>query len=165
MSILANRCLRGTYLVEELLEDWEIRHRKAMLAGDLEELVQECLDLSGLISRAWRGTRDDLFAGRLYDIDAAGKTMQIVFERSLNAFNKLVNLIAEARPCTGDIHRSDELFKAVQQVNELKAEWSKDWPLVNYELIAQSKAAYERGEYLLAEDMLNGLENSCAKAD
>lgn len=37
MSLLVRRCLNRTHLLEQLVETWQIDHKEAMHARDLEE--------------------------------------------------------------------------------------------------------------------------------
>ncbi len=136
-----------------------------MLAHDLEELVQECLDLSNLLERGWKSVLDCLFNGHIDNMDAAGITMQIVFHRTLGVFHKLQNLIAYAgsKDCAVDGFR--ELHEATKRIAQLKTEAEKHWPSVDRCMIEESIAAFQAGEYQSTEDMLHDLESSGARAN
>ena len=42
MNIVVRRYLDRSRLAQGLLEDWQIEHKEAMFATDVEELVEEC---------------------------------------------------------------------------------------------------------------------------
>src|SRR5207244_10399260 len=132
-------------LVEELVEDWQIRHREAMIARDLEELVQESVELGKLLNRGWSVLINRLFDEDVDDIDAAGKTMHLAVDVTQEVFKQIQARIQVANRKQYDIQGAEEFSKALESTRELKAEVSKKWPYVNHRMIRDSMAGYNGG--------------------
>ena len=159
MSMLLNDlCLRRSSLVKELVQRWQLEHEEAMAARDVEELVQEYLDLCRLLVRGWQGLYQRLFSD-LEDIDAAGERMLTAITQTLDVCGPIGDLIAKTKAAGYQIHGSEEFAKQVENLKALRAEVIKTWPTVDHKMIEESMAAYGRGEYRLAEDMIHELEN------
>jgi hypothetical protein len=158
MSVLIRRCVKRSYLVEELVETWQIEHSQAMFARDLEELVQECLELSGLLTKGWQSAVHVLFDEQFDDLDTIGKMLKVAIDKSIGVFRKVEDLISEAIRKHYDIEGAEAFRRAVSDTVAMKKEVEKQWPAVNHRMIQESIAAYSRGDYQTAEDMLYGLE-------
>ena len=54
MSLLADRCLRRSFLVQEMYETWQLAQKDHHpVAAELEEIAAECVELCRLLVRAW----------------------------------------------------------------------------------------------------------------
>ena len=165
MSILVRRCLSRSYLVEELVENWQLDHQEALLAGDVEELVSECLELSNLLKRAWRNLIKQLLDEQVDDLDKAGRMMLAAVRKSEKVLQVVQGQIAEATRRGHPIETSGELQKAIGETHQLAAEIAAKWPATDHQMIAESLAAYKRGDYQFAGDLLNALPGCGSEAN
>jgi hypothetical protein len=158
MSILVQRYHRRIRLLQEMLEDWQIKHQQAMFARDLEELVQECLELRRLTDHVWGKLSDGLFSEEIENIDPAGRLMQFAVDKAVEVFEQIATLIRKADEGGYNIDASDDFSAAQARIKEIKTELAVQWPWSNHDLIQESLAAYKRGEHRTAEEMLRELE-------
>jgi hypothetical protein len=165
MSLAVRRCLRRSHLVEELVEAWQIDHRDAMAARDLEELIQECLELKDLCEHAWNGILHHLFNEQTDDIEAVGKMMLTALEKGEIVFSNLITQVLETKAKGYEVDRAGELEQGLCRIQQLKADYRKQWPSVDYAMVKDAREAYLRGDYRFAEDILHDLENGGPGAD
>lgn len=164
MSILARRCLGRSRFVEELVENWQIEHRQAMFARDVEELVSECLQLGELILHGCKSLVERLFDEQIDDIDAAGEMMRSSITRTLRTFQIVEEEVGKAE-CKGyNIEKSSSFRKVARELHQVQAELETTWPSVDADLIEKSQAAYRKGEYQKAEELLGEPHNCSPEA-
>lgn len=64
---------------------------------------------------------------------------------------------AKTRANGADVVLLDQLEKADQSVCQMREELASEWPWMDQEQMAEAKAAYERGEWEEAGDILRGI--------
>ena len=165
MSILVRRCLRRADLVQTLVEDWRLQHDDVHFALDVEDLVQECLDLSKSLQDGWTTLLNRLFNEQIDDIGTVGEMMGTAIDRSLQVFDEVTRLLAECKRRKYDVECTAELNDAKSRIGKLKAEVASRWPSVDFEMGREALEAFHRGEYRSTEDILHELEDQAAKAD
>lgn len=154
MMFQLNRCRKRSHLAEELVEEvWLDDHRSPQFSSAVEDAISECLDLTGLLRRVWNSSRAQLFHEEIDDIDSAYLAMLNSIDRALGASKRLEDLAASLEEQSIDVHVAD-LRIAVSQLQELRGEVEATWPVVDETMINESLAAYRRGEYQTAEDLL-----------
>jgi hypothetical protein len=164
MSILVRRCLGRSRLVEELVENWQIEHKQAMFAGDMEELVVEFIALGELIQHGWESMIDRLFDEKIDNIDAAGDMMRAAISRTLKVSTKLEEFVGLAEQMQNPIDKAHSFRSVVRNLQHIDAEVKKRWPTVNARMLNDSLAAYERGEFRTTEDLLGDTQDCGSKA-
>jgi hypothetical protein len=168
MSLAARRYLNRTHLVEQLTENWQFDHVEAMGARDLEELVEECLELDKLSKRAWKALVTLLFdpAEKSDKVFAGEALVRSAISRTIKVFRFVQKLIEDAESGGYTIAGAADFRKSFKEVLMLQKEIAEKWPTIDSGMIEESMAAYRRGEFQLAEDVLNELEEGgCSKAD
>ena len=165
MGMLVSRCVRRSRLVQELAEDWQINHREAMFARDLDELLAECVDLGRLLSHCWKQMFNLLFSEQIDDVDRAGKSLLSATERSLTVFDKVKGFLAAAKQRGFEIDGDGSFIETVSVVGELKTEMIRQWPSIDDGMMRESLLCYERGEYQSTEELLHGLQDKGSKID
>ena len=51
MSLIADRCLKRTFLVQEMYESWQLARADETFEFDFVEIVEECVELCRLLVR------------------------------------------------------------------------------------------------------------------
>jgi hypothetical protein len=159
MSVLVNRCVRRSFLVEELVETWQVHHQAAMYALDVEALVGECLDLSTLLSESWPKLRDLLFDERICDIDGAGKLLEGCVKRTTPLLDRVLGFVNFVKKTGHEIARTVELERAIKEMRTLREAIEKEWPKIDPKMTEESLADYRRGEYRAVETLLHDLQS------
>jgi len=166
MSILVRRYLERSRLAQGMVEDWQLEHRQAMVANDVEEFAQECIELAALTKRAWSVLLVDLFDdARCNDpqLDELCAIMKNALARTRIVFDAVQASIAQAQAKGYGIANADEMHSALRDIRKIEAEVAKMLPSVNVEMIEKYRQAIERGEFCTAEDLLRETQ-SCALA-
>lgn len=166
MSLLVRRCLSRSHLLEEFVETWQIDHKEAIYARDLDELVSECLELAVLLGRAWRSTVERLFDERERSdrVFASEEVIKGAIRRTVGIFKNVRKLIDEAERKGYSIDASPQFRAAALDVEQLEKETDEQWPPMDSELIRESREAFNQGEYQSAADLLHELQGGGAKA-
>jgi hypothetical protein len=166
MSLLVRRCLNRTHLVEQLVESWQYDHNEAMRARDLEELATECLDLAKLGRRAWKCLRAQMFDKNVSSakVFAAEDMLKPATQRIRDVFKVVGKLIASAERAGYQIEGSAEFAQASKDLELLRQEIEQQFPDPDPQMMADSKAAFLRGEYQTAEELLHELQGGSAAA-
>jgi uncharacterized protein Yka (UPF0111/DUF47 family) len=155
MAVYIDRYLRRSRSAEGLVEDWKLKHRNVEFATDIEEMVCECVELSDLCKHAWKTLRERAFHRTTPEnIEEAGAVMKQAVSKTLGTFHALEGLVADAenRGCT--VKNAGALHKVVQEIDEINGKVDKLFPPLNKELIEESIAAFNRGEYQTIEELI-----------
>lgn len=165
MILILDRCLKRSHLVQELFERWQLGWQGALAASDVEELCAECADLCQLCKQTWQSLWHRLSELPVVEIESIGLVFQEIVDRSLEvatAVNKWADRVQKkqnAELATGQLPRR------IGEVEEVKREIAEKWPFVDYAMVAESRAAFLRGDYQTAEELLHDLQGHCAAAD
>lgn len=157
MSILVTRYLKRSELVQALFdevhEDWQLEHKDARFAWDVEELCGECLELTVLCNHVRDTLRSNLeTTGSTQEI---GRAFQGALVRSLSVMKGVLDLCEAADqngyPIKGHTRLADELATLTGMV----ASFEKEWPFFRKDMMDAARSAYLRGDFRTAEDLLN----------
>ena len=157
MILNADRCLRRSALVEELFEAWEIDHQEAMLVRDAEELVEECIDLCGLLGSSWNMIRAEFFATGFGDFQKTSRVFQKAVERSLRVVGRVSALGAEMIGKGFSIRRQEELCRELGSIRTIQREARELWATNDGQLARSSIEDYAKGEYCLITEIADAL--------
>ena len=164
IQIATHSCQRRFSAVEESVEIWKKCTHEAMTVCDIEEMGEEFCRTVEFFHRSYKRTIDRLFNGQIEDTDAVGKDLLDSVETGLKASNRVVELFNMARAKEYVPRQEHELMQAKKELVSIKEKVLAKWPFTNVDLIAESRAAYERGEYQGIEELLDELQRDCAKA-
>lgn len=164
-SFLITRCYRRARLTEELVEAWQFEHKEAMRARDAEDLICECLDLARLIQNAWQFTIDRLFEEEIDDLETIRKLLLDTNERALATLRRVQKMTSQTVVNGFAIDHLTKLNEPIQALAQLQVDMDKKWPKINPQMIADSMAAYERGEFKLSEDLLHESQSCGSEAN
>ncbi|MBI3824193.1 MAG: hypothetical protein HY289_16115, partial [Planctomycetes bacterium] len=139
MSIFAERYLGRTRAVEGLVENWNFKHDQAMATMDVEEVVQECLDLSALCTHAWQSLRQIVLRDPNGPaVDEAEEPIKAAVTKTSQIFQSVQELITQAQIKGYTIQNAKALRGAAQQVREIAAKIDVVYPQPNEEQMRKS---------------------------
>jgi hypothetical protein len=174
MSLLQTRCLKRSFLVEELYETWKLDHNQAMLAADIEEFGGECRELCQLLHRAWKARNDEFFKTGIGDLGSETEMLDVATEkasvviRGVLAAAEIAKRNGIAIVVVGPLQKELESLLAIQ----VKAPRFDMTELIK--LSEESRAAYAKGDFryldewlheLKAEGHSSGTDKSCDWTD
>jgi hypothetical protein len=163
MNSLINRCNRRAHLAEEIVEEaWLLDHRDVMLGHVFEDAVGECLDLNKLVRHVWVVALEMLFREEIHDIGGTKRALVVTVDRAISTMKRALDLVqgATAKYCSPA--KVAELSAAVQSSENIRLEIDKKWPTANPQMVAESMAAYHRGECRPIEDWLSETQSNGA---
>jgi hypothetical protein len=156
--------LARSHAVEELFENWQLAHHAAMLAGDVEELLAEWLDLCKLLKCTWETLYDALFEAKIFDFEM-GEMLRLVFGKTTEIGKKLGEWLAGAEQDGYRIENAATFRTALTSLEQLIEEIESKWPTIDHEMAAESLAAYHRGEYQTIEELLDEAQGHHSGSD
>jgi hypothetical protein len=165
MNLSIARCRRRSHLVEELVEAWQLEHESAMLARDVDEVIAECAEMGSLLRHAWDVTANSLFDGEIEDVDGVRTAVIGIIDRTTRAFRSVRKTADNLKALGYDIERDVELVGLMSTVDELRRAIDRDLPEANSHRIADSVAAFRRGDFQPIEDMLRDAQGHHSQAD
>jgi hypothetical protein len=161
VSFLITRCVKRSHVVQELYENWQLAHKEAMFAGDVED---ESIELCRLLEHAWPTLVANLFTGPVFNIEATGRLFQQAIRRSIQVVRGVDRLVAEAERRSYTIQEAASLRSALAGIEKLDRAVEQKWPFVDGAMVAEARAAFGRGEYQTTEELLNAAQGSCAES-
>ncbi len=167
MSLLVRRCLNRSHQLEQYVETWQIDHKGAVYAGDLEELVEECLEIAPLLRRAWDRAVERLFdeGERSEKVFAGEEVIRGAISRVVRVFGISAKLIESAERAGFSIDGVGRFRDGLRDLERLEQEAENQWPPMDSQQMRDSLAAYQRGDYQSAADVLRELQGDCARTD
>jgi hypothetical protein len=155
MSVFVDRYLGRTRAAEHLVEDWSSKQDRASVTMDVEEMIRECDDLSGLCRHAWQTLwqllrRDPNGAA----VAEAEVSMKKALSKTLQIFKSVEILVANATQKGCVISNSGTLTTALQAVQEISAKVEVVYPKIDEVKAAEAAAAFHRGECVPIEDLI-----------
>lgn len=159
MSVFADRYLCRTRAVEGLVDNWKFQHDEAMAAMDVDEVVQECLDLSALCQHAWSSLRQIIRRDpNGAAIDEAEEPIKTAIAKTQHIFTSVQELVAQARKKGFAIQDTQKLPGAAQAVFDIKAKIDVVYFQPNEEQIRKSREQFERGECQTIEELIREIQ-------
>jgi hypothetical protein len=125
----------------------------------VEELVQECLGLFGLLQNAWKWIKDQTISTGPVCDERTGNLGKAAARKSLEVMLKVEKLVSQAENSTLRIESSAELADAVRQTKIIKDEIESTWPEIDHDMIQKSLESYKKGDFKTIEDLLNETES------
>ena len=164
MSIFVRRYLNRSRSVEHLVEDWKLKHSHAIDVPDVEELVSECVDLGVLAKHAWQFLRQLLSSDPNGEcIEEFGKVMKKAISKTLEVFATVQELVADVKT-KGFTIDSAAIETTFQDVRQISAKLETIFPTYDKSLFEESRAAFERGDYIPIEDLIREAQGGGAPA-
>jgi hypothetical protein len=154
MSVLYKRCIHRARLADQLLEDWEIDSRDAEFAKDVDEFVNEMLELEKLLRHAWSILVGRLFSEQIDNIEKEKGVFSMALDLTLAVFDKVASNVERAHMKGYAVEGSDDFAIALNNLRSLKTEVGETLPSANRKMMEAAMAAYKRGEYQSAEDLM-----------
>jgi hypothetical protein len=164
-SVLFTLCRGRTRAIEEAAEAWKKDHADAQFACDVDFLARECVELAGVASAVHSEARRSLFEGRFPNVDATGRALLELLEASVRATASTAECAAEIGRLGYAVEEPQAFAKATADLRRLRQEVADQWPFVDAVLVNESRAAFDRGDYRAAGDVLHELQNGSAAAD
>src|ERR1700733_8862730 len=165
MGIKIDLCLGRVRVVKQQVEDWQVEHKIAMFASDVDVLACECVLLANLIKGLWKELSNDLFSGKIDNPDPIGAKVRMTIEVGQITLKLVLGHIVEAERRQHRIEKAADFRLAQHELEEVAEEFQNTWPVVNQQMAEQSLAAYHRGEYLDSEDLLNEAKSKVPASD
>jgi hypothetical protein len=165
MSIFIERYLGRTHAVEGLVKNWKTNHDQNMFVMDVDEMVQECLDLSALCQHAWKTLWQLLRREPNGDtVDEAEDPMKKALAKTLHIFEAVQDLIAQAKDNGFAIQNAEAIAIAAQGVREISAKVDNVYPQMNEVLAEEAIAAFKRGECIPIEELIREAQSANFRA-
>jgi hypothetical protein len=155
MSLLVERCLKRSFLLEELYEHWQIDRHEAELAGDLQELSSECLQLAELVAHAFEQLSNEFFRTGFGDFAKPSRALRLAIRKTTGVIELVMNLAAaHAQQATS----GEPLRLKLESLRDIDRKAAEYWAAPDAAMAEQARADYERGDYRLAEDLARELQ-------
>jgi hypothetical protein len=156
-SVLFTLCRGRTQAIEEAAEAWKKDHADAQVACDVDLLARECVELAGVAGAVHSEARHSLFEGRFPNVDATGRALLELLEASIRATASTAECVAEIDRLGFTLEEREAFDKATADLRRLRQEVAGQWPFIDAVLVNESRAAFDRGDYRAAGDVLQKL--------
>ena len=157
---------RQAQAVGEELEAWKAEHRGAMRAGDVEGLIRALSRLTDELERTWEVVNQKARSGLLTDPEGAGRYFLEGNGHLLSAMIEFDSLARDSEAAGHPVENRSELLQQMSRVRAVGEAARKAWPWLDDlepepdpAQLAESEAAYQRGEYEDVRDIIRGLQS------
>ena len=146
MSTVAYRIAqRRVQTVEEVIEEWQIDHARAMLAGDVEGLVVETASLREPLERMAEPLAGGIGAPDGDALVVVAHQFGYLLTRALALFPRVRELAAEVRRSGYVVDHLDRLSEAESTLARLREETIRNWLLPDERTVRVAKEEMARG--------------------
>jgi hypothetical protein len=156
-AVLLRVCRAQASLAETLIEPWLREGATADTARQLASVMPALIGLCGALEELPTATWQDLFAGRIQEIQDVGEDLRRLLD---DAQACLVKVQAKGEQCLAQgyaIERFDEFERAVEAIRAVAAEHVARWPWIDKETLARSRADVAAGRCQDAREVLDAL--------
>lgn len=129
-----------TRLIEDAVDSWKRAHQEAMQALDVDTLLEVCVVLGNYVRKLMAATWDELFSGKLTDVQDRGASFQKAFDQSAEAFADLAAVAQQLAGSGHELPHYPSFVTAQEQLLGLKGDFERRWPRFNLEAL-QAKLA------------------------
>lgn len=144
--------------IEDAVDAWKAEHVKAMRIQNIEELVHECLGASDYLKQWNNESWKQLMENNLRAVQEEGEMLRRAFRNASALFSPIMDAVKDAENQSYRIEKAPEFQKAIDEVESMSAKLEKHWPFIDLQMVEESRAAMERGDYVSVEDMLRELQ-------
>lgn len=157
-SVLRYR--RRSDFVGDLIEEWKSKHDEAMFALDVEEFVCECIELGNLSKHAWQSLREVLLKDpNSPAVDESGATMKDALAKTVESFQQLEKLIQQTKLLGYEINNAGAFEIMFHEIKQIRDKVNGIMAEPDPKMIAESMAAFQRGEYYSSEELLRAAQD------
>jgi hypothetical protein len=146
MSTIAYRLAqRRVQAVEEAIEDWQLDHARAMLAGDVEDLVAETASLREPLERMAETFANGIGGPNGDALVVPAHHFGYLLTRALALFPRVRDLVAEVRRSGYAVDHLDRLSEAESALARLREETIRNWLLPDEQTVRRGREEMARG--------------------
>ncbi len=137
------------------------------LVMTISDFVQEQIDgqigLSAIVKAAFQELRDAIRGNCFENVDEFGQHFIRYVDHVIRRMTDLQNVVLQLRKLGNDFRNLTELQFEIDALLALKEKITANWPWsaapppLDKEMVARSRAAFERGEGKTVEELLKGL--------
>jgi hypothetical protein len=138
---------RRVLVVEQVLEEWQIEHEKAMLSRDIEELVEETINVLAPLKRLVAGFKVGLNQNTSDKKIIAAHRAGFLLNKALGLFQKIDDLAAGTRRTGEAAGRDSRLDQAMIEIAAIRDAFHKQWMLPDQETVKRAKEEEAAGKF------------------
>jgi hypothetical protein len=146
-------------------ESWKVSHRDAMLARDIEDLVQICRVVACGIEAHWASLHKNIIDNKSVDYRAWEKRFDFSFGAAARAFDAVKACIALARRNGYAIVNEGDFEEAERSLKATRETFLGCWPRADEGIIHESQEQYRAGRYGTLDDFMNELQHNPSEVD
>lgn len=140
-------------------ESWKLPHGDAMMARDVEDLIEAMADLANRIESKCDKMRSRLESDRTCDIGKTGKTIARMFFWTEKAFDMVSKCVPLIRSNGYALDNEGQLAESRAVVERCKGRIFDVIPRIDADLEAKADAEYAAGEWVSLESVIYELRN------
>ena len=140
-------CAAHFDVLADLVPYWEKEGELASGAAQGSEIVTHLIQVFGRTSEALDALRTALFLNKVKKTQPIGLMARDLLPRMIALAERIRRHLRRQTEKGCEIERGDEIEKAIDQLRRDAVDFLKNWPWVDFQRIALSEAAFQRGEY------------------
>jgi hypothetical protein len=129
-------------------EDTEIAERVLETEDAIVVILDRPRLMRRVVERVWQEQR----AGRIANPFQIGHRVSVLFDLAAREARPIQNLIVLAKQAGYQVERAEEFSRAVREMEELRDEFKRTFPIVTAEEAQQDRDAVARGDFVDAEE-------------
>jgi hypothetical protein len=150
-AFLFELCRVRCDLLEKAVADWRGKP-SAIMRGDLDGALYECLNWPSTLGRLHNAIFDRLDLKPLADWNAVGLAYQTLYYRILHILEEIQIVTRECGDKGRLIEDASTLPAVTAEVARMRQEIFDAWPFFTQETLDEGRAEIARGEYVTAEE-------------
>lgn len=159
MDLAVRRSVQRSHLVEELVENWQSDHQRALAAREVEELMQECVDLAKLNRQATQTLVDRFWSGSVKGLESAAEVLRAAVQRTLLNCQVVQKEKTYAEQHGFMLEGAAAFTEACQNTLLLARQVDEQLPRFDSGLAEEARAAFLRGDHQTVEELLHAAQN------
>ncbi len=157
MSPLQKRCLKRSFLAEELYQTWKLSHDRWMTACEIDEISSECVELCHLLARAWKARDAEFFSNGMGVLERETAILDLATDKVANVIVQLLVDVAKSKATAPGCGCSELLASELDDLRERQKKsprFDPSSPEIRA-MIEQSEADFARGDYLTLDELVH----------
>jgi hypothetical protein len=149
----------------EEAEQWQIDHRNAMFACDVDQVLGEAVRALSFVLDAWARTKRAAAVGQVPNFYASHDAFARVFREGVSLCELVEPMVSRAKELEYDLEHEREFHEAAERIAVEQVEVDSQLPTFNRELMERSRKDDAEGRTRSVEELLDEFQGTDSASD
>jgi hypothetical protein len=159
-SLLYRACSNVTQLLIDKVPTWANGGGNGVSTEETTDALVLVLAWPGQLRQLAESLWKQAVHGQVDHFQVAGQDFLKLADDQIRVIEELQRVVVKREQEGAHIRRAAELKQALEALTQTRTEFEKNWPWINADVLAESRAEYARGEFQSVAEILDELQGS-----